>query len=146
MGYSCYIRLGYFCNLFSENAIFMALSCSFYLLVHIIAFIFDEGTAFFLTQSKIITFYVWWHGSKYLKFHKNSLWHWVNQTTSSSPIKSARLQPSRPYWNKYCLQVRKKNMITTMLIVLNQVVSSGTQEKYANHNFDLIFWVHDKDE
>ena len=29
---------------------------------------------------------------------------------------------------------------------MNQVVSSGTQEKYSNHNVDLILWAYDKDE
>ena len=30
--------------------------------------------------------------------------------------------------------------------ILNQVVSSGTQENYANHNVDLILWIYEKDE
>ena len=34
LGYSFYIRLGYFCNLSSEKAILMALLCLLYLLAH----------------------------------------------------------------------------------------------------------------
>ena len=30
--------------------------------------------------------------------------------------------------------------------ILNQSVSSGTQENYANHNVDLIIWLYKKDE
>ena len=30
--------------------------------------------------------------------------------------------------------------------ILNQVVSSGTQENYSNHNVDLILWIYEKDE
>ena len=30
--------------------------------------------------------------------------------------------------------------------ILNQLFSSGTQEKYTNHNFDLILWIYYKDE
>ena len=29
--------------------------------------------------------------------------------------------------------------------ISNEVVSSGTQEKYTNHNFDLILLIYDKD-
>ena len=32
LGYYFYIHLGYFCNLFSDNAVSMAFLCSFYLL------------------------------------------------------------------------------------------------------------------
>ena len=28
--------------------------------------------------------------------------------------------------------------------ILSQLVSSGTQKNYANHNSDLILWVYDK--
>ena len=28
--------------------------------------------------------------------------------------------------------------------ILNQVVSSGTQDNYANHNIDLILWLYEK--
>ena len=44
LGYYFYILMGYFCNLFFDNAFFVALSCSCYLLVHAIAFIFDQIT------------------------------------------------------------------------------------------------------
>ena len=30
--------------------------------------------------------------------------------------------------------------------ILNKVVSSGTQENYADHNSDLILWIYEKDE
>ena len=30
--------------------------------------------------------------------------------------------------------------------ILNQVFSSSTQAKYANHNADLILWIYEKDE
>ena len=30
--------------------------------------------------------------------------------------------------------------------ILNQVVSSCTQEKYSNHNVDLILWIYENDE
>ena len=30
--------------------------------------------------------------------------------------------------------------------ILNQLVSSGTQENFANHNFYLILWIYEKDE
>ena len=30
--------------------------------------------------------------------------------------------------------------------ILIQVVSSGTQTNYANHNADLLLWVYNKDE
>ena len=44
---SFYIRLGYFCNLFSDNAIFMVISCLWYLLVYAITFSFDQRTGNF---------------------------------------------------------------------------------------------------
>ena len=30
--------------------------------------------------------------------------------------------------------------------ILSQVVSSGTQTNYSNHNSDLILWIYKKDE
>ena len=45
--YSFYIRLGYFCNLFSENAVFVARLCLCSLLAHAIRFSFDQITGNF---------------------------------------------------------------------------------------------------
>ena len=30
--------------------------------------------------------------------------------------------------------------------ILSQVVSSGTQGNYANHNIDLVLWMYERDE
>ena len=34
----------------------------------------------------------------------------------------------------------------TVESILSQVVSSGTQGNYANHNIDLVLWMYERDE
>ena len=73
LGYFFYIRLGYFFNLFSGNAVFMALSCYCYLLAHAITFFFIKEQVTFVTRYEVLTLHIWYHCSKNLEFHKNSL-------------------------------------------------------------------------
>ena len=47
LGYSFYIRMGYFCKLFYDNAVFIALLCSCYLLAQASIFILIVKTGYY---------------------------------------------------------------------------------------------------
>ena len=45
-----------------------------------------------------------------------------------------------------CITTYESPLTAVVEAILNQVVFSGTQANYANHNADLILWIYEKDE
>ena len=90
LGYFFYIRLGYFFNLFSGNAVFMALSCYCYLLAHAITFFLIKEQVTCVTRYEVLTLHIWYHCSKNLEFHKNSQPMNISQATSASLLPKRR--------------------------------------------------------
>ena len=79
-----------------------------------------------VTRNQLLTLYVGYHCYKYIEFHKNYLWMNLSQAINATIVYEGYPTSLVDY-------------------ILNQVVSSDTQENYANHNVDLVLWIYEKE-
>ena len=122
LGYSSYIPLGYSCNLFSNN-VFLSPWC---LLVSMIIFVFNVKTGYSGNLDACTDLALTKFRTKYFEITQNSIMELADTTNA---IVAYEGRPT-----------------AAVEAILNQVVSSGTQDNYANHNIDLILWLYEKED
>ena len=117
LGYSSYIPLGYSCNLFSDN-VFLLPWC---LLVSMIIFVFNVKKGYSGNLDVCNDLALTKFRTKYFEITQNSIMELADTTNA--------------------IVAYEGHPTAAVEAIFNQVVSSGTQDNYANHNIDRILWL-----